>query len=214
MQSSEHHTCARLSQLLLISCSLDLGNVNPATNIFLNSTAFQQRIFHDPFMSNTAPLVIGQPRPDKGVPYTPEEFWTTCTWGWGCLNGTWTDALLSQDPKQSISKGLPLDDFDGPLYATVIDVKYVCPVFRVKRIGALLVSVFIGEFIPRMRVQFGDGYHDYLIGTFSMYTALYGIFLFITPKVDEWYRKKRGLRRFSMGALLVHLFLAFALNHI
>ncbi|KAG9128569.1 hypothetical protein FRC07_000002 [Ceratobasidium sp. 392] len=157
---------------------LDIGNVNHSTNIFLSTTAFQQRIMHDPFMNWTAPQVIGHRRPDKGVPYTPDQFWKTCTWGWGCFNGTWTDALLTQDPRQSISKGLPINTFGGPQYATVIDVKYVCPVFRPKKIGALLVSVFIG--------------------TFSMYTALYGIFLFVAPKVDEWYRQRRGLRRFSM----------------
>ncbi|KAG8684431.1 hypothetical protein FRC08_013693 [Ceratobasidium sp. 394] len=157
---------------------LDLGNVNHSTNIFLSTEAFQQRILHDPFMNWTAPQIIGLHRPDNGTAYTPDQFWRTCTWGWGCVNGTWTDALLARDPIQNISNGLPIDDFAGPQYATVIDVKYVCPVFRPKKIGALLTSVFIG--------------------TFSMYTALYGIFLFVAPKVDEWYRKRRGMQRFSM----------------
>ncbi|KAG9097438.1 hypothetical protein FRC06_007554 [Ceratobasidium sp. 370] len=157
---------------------LDLGNVNHSTNIFLSTTAFQQRILHDPFMNWTAPQIIGHRRPDNGTPYTPDQFWRTCTWGWGCVAGTWTDALLTQDPTQNISKGLPIDDFGGTQYPTVIDVKYVCPVFRPKKIGALLVSVFIG--------------------TFSMYTALYGIFLFVAPRMDEWYRRRRGLRRFSL----------------
>ncbi|KAG9084925.1 hypothetical protein FRC06_003833, partial [Ceratobasidium sp. 370] len=156
---------------------LDMGNVNRSTNIFLNHTAFQQRIAHDPFMSNTAPQIIGHRRPDGGTPFDPTQFWTTCTWGWGCINGTWTDALLNQDPAQNISRGLPLNLFNGPLYPTVIDVKYVCPVFKQKTTGSLLVSVFIG--------------------TFSMYTALYGVFIFFAPQVDEWYRKKQGLNRFS-----------------
>lgn len=34
-----------------------------------------------------------------------------------------------------------------------------------------------------------------------MYTALYGIFLFVMPKLDEMYRRKHGLRRFSLGEL-------------
>ncbi|KAG9125901.1 hypothetical protein FRC07_005699 [Ceratobasidium sp. 392] len=156
---------------------LDMGNVNPSTNIFLNNTAFQQRIAHDPFMNQTAPLVIGLDRPDGRRPFDSTQFWSTCTWGWGCLNGTWTDALLRQDPAQNISRGLPLSLFDGPVYSTVIDVKYVCPVFKPKTIGSLLVSVFIG--------------------TFSMYTALYGVFAFFAPQADEWYRKKHGLHRFS-----------------
>ncbi|KAG8742212.1 hypothetical protein FRC10_001791 [Ceratobasidium sp. 414] len=156
---------------------LDMGNVNHSSNIFLNHTAFQQRIAHDPFMSNTAPQVIGRQRPDRGSPFNPTQFWTTCTWGWGCINGTWTDALLNQDPAQNISRGLPLSLFNGSVSPTVIDVKYVCPVFQQKPIGSLLVSVFIG--------------------TFSMYTALYGVFMFIAPQVDEWYRKKRGLNRLS-----------------
>ncbi|KAG8743556.1 hypothetical protein FRC12_015027 [Ceratobasidium sp. 428] len=156
---------------------LDMGNVDHSTNIFLNNTAFQERIAPDPFMSQAAPLVIGLDRPDGNRPFNPTQFWTTCTWGWGCINGTWTDALLRQDPVQNISRGLPLELFNGTTYPTVIDVKYVCPVFQRKTIGSLLVSVFIG--------------------TFSMYTALYGVFMFIAPPIDEWYRKKHGLRRFS-----------------
>lgn len=31
-----------------------------------------------------------------------------------------------------------------------------------------------------------------------MYTAIYGIWTFIAPKLDEMYRKKHGLRRFSI----------------
>ncbi|KAG8705806.1 hypothetical protein FRC09_002749 [Ceratobasidium sp. 395] len=157
---------------------LDLGNVNYSSNIFLSTEVFQQRILHDGFMNWTAPQVIGLLRPDKNASYSAEEFWRTCTWGWGCFPGTWTDALLTRDPRQNISKGLPIDDFGGPQYATVIDVKYVCPVFKPKKIGSLLLSVFIG--------------------TFSMYTALYGAFLFVAPKMDEWYRRRRGMRRFSM----------------
>ncbi|KAG8731142.1 hypothetical protein FRC10_002011 [Ceratobasidium sp. 414] len=164
--------------IYLTPMNTTLFNYFVAMRDAIHTAAFQQRIVHDPFMNWTAPQIIGHRRPDNGTPYTSDQFWKTCTWGWGCVAGTWTDALLTQDPAQNISKGLPIDDFGGPQYPTVIDVKYVCPVFRPKRIGALLVSVFIG--------------------TFSMYTALYGIFLFLAPRMDEWYRRRRGLRRFTM----------------
>ncbi|QRW13273.1 transmembrane protein [Ceratobasidium sp. AG-Ba] len=103
---------------------LDLGNVNTSTNIFLNKDAFRQRIRPDPFMNWTAPFVVNQTRPDNGS-YTHDAFFKTCTWGWGCIVGTWTDALLTEDPRQNISRGLPIDDFQGPTYATVIDVNIV-----------------------------------------------------------------------------------------
>ncbi|QRV84658.1 hypothetical protein RhiJN_12674 [Ceratobasidium sp. AG-Ba] len=170
---------------------LDLGNVNSSTNIFLSKAAFRERILPDPFMNETAPLVVDQPRPNNGTPYSRESFFKTCTWGWGCINGTWTDALLTEDPRQNISRGLPIDDFQHPNYATVIDVKYVCPVFRPKKIGSLLVSVFIG--------------------TFSMYTALYGVFLFVAPRADEWYRKKHGLSRFSYNVVDLEQFGPYSL---
>ncbi|KAG8683398.1 hypothetical protein FRC11_013626, partial [Ceratobasidium sp. 423] len=121
--------------------------------------------------------VIGVPRPPPANPgaYSAGEFWRTCTWGWGCLNGTWTDALRNNDSAAiNITNGLPFRSFDNA-FSTVIDVDYVCPVFQTKQPGPFLVSVFVG--------------------TFSMYTALAGIFMFLAPLFDERYRKKHGLEQ-------------------
>ncbi|KAF8717182.1 hypothetical protein RHS02_09702, partial [Rhizoctonia solani] len=94
--------------------------------------------------------------------------------GLGCLNGTWTDALLSNNSAASnVTNGLPLTSLQSQ-YSTIIDLKFVCPVFKRKQTGALLVSVFIG--------------------TFSMYAVLYGVFLFFAPLFDQKYRRKRGYR--------------------
>ncbi|KDN34247.1 hypothetical protein RSAG8_12656, partial [Rhizoctonia solani AG-8 WAC10335] len=156
---------------------LDLGNIEKEQNIFLNSDAFRTRVLSDPFMSRIASGVIGVPRPPPADPgaYSATEFWRTCTWGWGCFNGTWTDALRNNASAAiNITNGLPLRSFDNA-YPTVIDVDYVCPVFQTKQAGPFLVSVFVG--------------------TFSMYTALAGIFMFIAPLFDERYRRKHGLRQ-------------------
>ncbi|CAE6458917.1 unnamed protein product [Rhizoctonia solani] len=156
---------------------LDLGNIDRENNVFLNADAFRARVLSDPFMPSIASQVIGVPRQPPASPgaYSEQEFWRTCTWGWGCLNGTWTDALRNGDSAAiNITDGLPLRLFNNP-YSTVIDVDYVCPVFQTKQPGPFLVSVFVG--------------------TFSMYTALAGIFMFIAPLFDERYRRKRGLRQ-------------------
>ncbi|CUA68717.1 hypothetical protein RSOLAG22IIIB_08083 [Rhizoctonia solani] len=155
---------------------LDLGNIQQDQNIFLNFDAFKSHILSDPFMAQIAPGVIGVPRPPPAIPgaYSSTDFWRTCTWGWGCYNGTWTDALRNNvSAAINITNGLPLRSLDNA-YSTVIDVDYVCPVFQTKQPGPFLVSVFVG--------------------TFSMYTALLGIFMFIAPLFDEKYRKKHGLR--------------------
>ncbi|CAE6438367.1 unnamed protein product [Rhizoctonia solani] len=152
---------------------LDLGHFNQSTNVFLNNDAFKARILSDPFLGTVAEDVINVTRPPPFIrPYTSDEFWRTCTWGWGCLNGTWTDALLSNSSAAfSITNGLPLTSLQTQ-YPTRIDLKFVCPVFRRKQAGALLVSVFVG--------------------TFSMYAALYGIFLFFAPLLDQRYRRRHG----------------------
>ncbi|CEL53368.1 hypothetical protein RSOLAG1IB_06335 [Rhizoctonia solani AG-1 IB] len=156
---------------------LDLGNIDRENNVFLNADAFRARVLSDPFMSNIASDVIGVPRQPPASPgaYSEGEFWRSCTWGWGCLNGTWTDALRNNDSAAiNITNGLPLRSFDDR-FSTVIDVDYVCPVFQTKQPGPFLVSVFVG--------------------TFSMYTALAGVFMFVAPFFDERFRKKRGLRQ-------------------
>ncbi|KAH7337538.1 hypothetical protein B0J17DRAFT_768716 [Rhizoctonia solani] len=154
---------------------LDLGNFNENTNVFLSSDALKTHIISDPFLGTIAGDVINKTRPPPYTePYSSDDFWRTCTWGWGCLNGTWTDALLNNNSAASnITNGLPLTALQTQ-YSTVIDAKFVCPVFRRKRTGALLVSVFVG--------------------TFSMYTALYGIFLCFAPLFDQKYRRRHGYR--------------------
>ncbi|CAE7075467.1 unnamed protein product [Rhizoctonia solani] len=155
---------------------LDLGNIENGQNIFLNPDAFRDRVLSDPFMSRIASGVISVPRPPPASPgaYSSFDFWKTCTWGWGCYNGTWTDALRNNaSVAANITNGLPLRPPDN--YSTVIDVDYVCPVFQTKQPGPFLVSVFVG--------------------TFSMYTALLGVFMFVAPLFDERYRKKHGLRQ-------------------
>ncbi|CAE6458934.1 unnamed protein product [Rhizoctonia solani] len=176
---------------------LDLGKIDREQNMFLSSSAFQAKVLSDNFLEDLnktlqtgyynsasirrrqAPVVPPPPiqYPDAGD-FTSEEFWKTCAWGWGCLNGTWTKALLGNDPAvHSITSNLPLSAFDN-VSSTIIDVDYVCPVFKTKPIGELLVSVFVG--------------------TFTMYTALYGIFIFLAPIFDQKYRKKHGLPQFSV----------------
>ncbi|CAE6449178.1 unnamed protein product [Rhizoctonia solani] len=152
---------------------LDLGHYNQSTNIFLSNEALKTHILSDPFLGTIAGNVINQIRlPPNIQPYSPDDFWRTCTWGWGCLNGTWTDALLANNPAASnITSGLPLTSLQSQ-YPTIIDLKYICPVFKRKQTGAFLASVFVG--------------------TFSMYAVLYGIFLFFATLSDKKYRKKHG----------------------
>ncbi|EUC61433.1 transmembrane protein, putative [Rhizoctonia solani AG-3 Rhs1AP] len=152
---------------------LDLGHFDENTNVFLNSGALKTHILPDPFLGTIAGDVINQTRPPPNTqPYSPDDFWRTCTWGWGCLNGTWTDALLSNSSAaSSITDGLPLTSLQSQ-YPTIIDLKYVCPVFKRKKTGAFLASVFVG--------------------TVSMYAVLYGIFLFFAALFDQQYRRKHG----------------------
>ncbi|KDN34246.1 hypothetical protein RSAG8_12655, partial [Rhizoctonia solani AG-8 WAC10335] len=160
---------------------LDLGHFNESTNIFLNNGALSTHILPDPFLGTIAGDVVNQPRPPPNTqPYSPDKFWRTCTWGWGCLNGTWTDALLTNNPAASnITNGLNLTSLQSQ-YPTIIDLKYLCPVFKRKQTGAPPVSVFVG--------------------TFSMYAVLYGIFLFFATLFDEKYRRRHGHREDLYGA--------------
>ncbi|CAE6414066.1 unnamed protein product [Rhizoctonia solani] len=117
-----------------------------------------------------APVVIDAPRYPGA---SAIQFWKTCTWGWGCYNGTWTDALRNNASEAAnITNGLPLR-FPDNSSPTVIDVDYVCPVYQIKRTGSFLVAVFVG--------------------TFSMYTALVGVFMSVAPIFDERYRRKHDL---------------------
>ncbi|KAF8752314.1 hypothetical protein RHS01_07967 [Rhizoctonia solani] len=123
---------------------LDLGHFDESANVFLNYNAFQSRIISDNFLETVAGDVINIARPPLNTrPYSSDEFWRTCTLGWGCLNGTWTNALLNHSPDASnITNALPLSSFQSQ-YPTIIDQKFMCPVFKTKQTGALLVSVFV-----------------------------------------------------------------------
>ncbi|CAE6458926.1 unnamed protein product [Rhizoctonia solani] len=157
---------------------LDLGTIDHDHNMFLNLNAFRSQIFPDHFLSSVEPQIVGMPRMATGLNtsvYTAEEFWRTCTWGWGCLNGTWSGALpTNTSTAANITSGLPLRSrsFDHP-HSTVIDVDFVCPTFKTKQTASLVVSVFVG--------------------TFTMYTALYGTFIFVATIFDRKYRRKHGL---------------------
>ncbi|ELU38662.1 hypothetical protein AG1IA_07308 [Rhizoctonia solani AG-1 IA] len=121
-----------------------LWHFDESANVFLNYNAFQSRIISDNFLETVAGDVINIARPPLNTrPYSSDEFWRTCTLGWGCLNGTWTNALLNHSPDASnITNALPLSSFQSQ-YPTIIDQKFMCPVFKTKQTGALLVSVFV-----------------------------------------------------------------------
>ncbi|KAH7337540.1 hypothetical protein B0J17DRAFT_768718 [Rhizoctonia solani] len=154
---------------------LDLGHLDRSANVFLSDDVFKTHILPDPFLGTIAGDVINIARPPPTTrPYSSQEFWSTCTWGWGCVNGTWSDAVLNQSPAAlNITNGLPLSSPQNQ-YPTIIDSKFVCPIFRRKHTGALVISVFVG--------------------TFSMYAVIYVIFLFFAPLFDQIYRRRHGLR--------------------
>ncbi|CEL53367.1 hypothetical protein RSOLAG1IB_06334 [Rhizoctonia solani AG-1 IB] len=161
---------------------LDLGTIDHDRNMFLNLDTLRSRILPDHFLTSMESQVVGTPRTASGSNtsvYTTEEFWRTCTWGWGCLNGTWSEALRSNtSTAANITTGLPLHSNSlENSYSSVIDVDFVCPTFKTKRTASLLVSVFIG--------------------TFTMYTALYGTFMFLAPVFDRKYRRKHGFQPVS-----------------
>ncbi|CAE6461222.1 unnamed protein product [Rhizoctonia solani] len=125
---------------------LNLGHFDQRANVFLNIDVFKSNILSDPFLETIAGDVINITRPPPNTrPYSSDEFWRTCTWGWGCLNGTWTNALLNRGPDaSSITNALPLSSLQSR-YPTIINQKFMCPVFKRKQAGALLVSVFVDD---------------------------------------------------------------------
>ncbi|KAG8710461.1 hypothetical protein FRC08_017130 [Ceratobasidium sp. 394] len=141
---------------------LDVGYVTP-TNIYANKTAFNNMITIDKYRSNLTPLMYEYFADDV-------ESSTTCSWGWGCapnFNTSWAQALTStNNPVNNIT--LPIS-LPSPLPPSVIDMVYLCPQYRLKSWGSLVIDVFTG--------------------TFSMYVTLYGIFLWVGPALD---RKRHG----------------------
>ncbi|ELU42845.1 hypothetical protein AG1IA_03123 [Rhizoctonia solani AG-1 IA] len=103
---------------------LDLGRYDQDTNIFLSNDAFKARIISDPFLGTIAGNIINVTRPHPYTqPYSAREFWNTCTWGWGCLNGTWTDALLSNNSAASnVTNGLPLTSLQNSSFTYTLSI--------------------------------------------------------------------------------------------
>lgn len=67
----------------------------------------------------------------------------SCTVGLGCSRGkTWVQRLLSADPGINITIPTLLPTGDAP---AVIRADYMCPSYRIKSVGSLLASVFIGK---------------------------------------------------------------------
>ncbi|KAG8765566.1 hypothetical protein FRC12_007430 [Ceratobasidium sp. 428] len=92
-----------------------------------------------------------------------------CSSGLGCTyNSTWAQKLLASDPDLDIVVPSTIPTGDAP---AVIRVDYLCPQFRLKSPGSLITSVFIG--------------------TWTMYTALFGIFNIIGPILEKRYNCRR-----------------------
>jgi hypothetical protein len=88
--------------------------------------------------------------PDKFVPTIlpamPEEMTGTCSWAWGCspnVNVSWAQALTSMDqPVNNLTLPIVIPSFVPP---SVVDMVYLCPMYRRKSWGNLLVSLFTGK---------------------------------------------------------------------
>ncbi|QRW03191.1 hypothetical protein RhiLY_02190 [Ceratobasidium sp. AG-Ba] len=133
---------------------IDFGNIQPS-NTLLSMEAFASRIRPSTMLSRAI-----QSQPNLRI----------CTWGLGCMRGsTWTDQLLASNP--DISVAIPSILSAGNTSA-VAKVDYLCPEFRMKRLGSLITSMFIG--------------------TWSMYTALVGIFTIVGPILEKRYGRHQG----------------------
>ncbi|KAF8607410.1 hypothetical protein BDV93DRAFT_542333 [Ceratobasidium sp. AG-I] len=137
---------------------LDLGYVSP-TNIFINRTAFEYAIKTDDRIEAMRRRLLGMWFPDNN-------YFRSCSWAWGCIkdvDATWAEKFSSSsEPLNNIT--LPISP-ESPIYPSVINMDYLCPQYRRKSWGSLIVSVFIG--------------------TFTMYATLYQIFNWVAPKLDE-----------------------------
>ncbi|QRW13286.1 hypothetical protein RhiLY_12285 [Ceratobasidium sp. AG-Ba] len=142
---------------------LDIGYVLPE-NIYVNKTTFDQVIKIDPYGTELTPITW-QYNLD-GINTST----TLCSWGWGCtrnINTTWAQEFTSTG-QQVNNISLPIV-LPSPLPASVLDIVYLCPQYKLKSWGDLLVSLFTG--------------------TFTMYVTLYGIFAWLAPMLD---RKRKG----------------------
>ncbi|QRV74237.1 hypothetical protein RhiJN_02251 [Ceratobasidium sp. AG-Ba] len=129
---------------------IDFGNIMPS-NTLLSMQEFSSRIQPNPVLSKFS----------QSTPF--------CSWGLGCAqNSTWIDKILASDP--NISVAIPSVLAAGNSSA-VAKLDYLCPEFRIKPIGSLLTSVFIG--------------------TWSMYMALVGLLGVIGPMLEDRYGRER-----------------------
>ncbi|KAG8765568.1 hypothetical protein FRC12_007432 [Ceratobasidium sp. 428] len=132
---------------------IDLGNIKPR-NTLLNRDAFSTRIHPDDLVSVAAHM--------SGL--------DLCSSGVGCIqNSTWVEQLLN--PNSNLSVTIPSILLTGNAPA-VVRIDYLCPQFRLKSPGRLIVSVFIG--------------------TWTMYAALFGIFGFVGPALEKIYNRRRA----------------------
>ncbi|KAF8604530.1 hypothetical protein BDV93DRAFT_605843 [Ceratobasidium sp. AG-I] len=154
---------------------IDLGNVNPATNIYLNKSYFDTAIRVDPYFASAAPIVIGLN--NSLGPITEEIYWHSCTWGWNCVNTTtWAEALLTAPENTPVNNLVLPYKPNNPQAPSVLSFSYLCPTFQRKPTDSLLISVFVA--------------------TATMFSVLYSIFATLMPKFERRYQKKKeGLGR-------------------
>ncbi|QRV98707.1 hypothetical protein RhiJN_26726 [Ceratobasidium sp. AG-Ba] len=142
---------------------LDIGNIAPS-NIYANKTSFNDMIKVDEYGVKLNQIMF-----EHGN-WTKLNADPISTWGWGNtsnVNITWAQAFTSTSGLTNnitLPIGLPANRT-----ASVIDIDYLCPQYKMKSWGNLLMSVFVG--------------------TFSMYVAIYGVFARLASTLD---RKRKG----------------------
>ncbi|KAH7320544.1 hypothetical protein B0J17DRAFT_685118 [Rhizoctonia solani] len=146
---------------------IDLGDLDPSSNIYLNKTYFDEIIEVDPYPAAVAPLLINADLPWR-ISY--DTYWPSCT-PWGCTNGTWAETLKNLPP-DTPHESIMLPYRPTTPTSSVLNLSYLCPTIRRKPTASLLMSVFVS--------------------TVTMYNFLYGIFNFIMPKVEACYRRRRA----------------------
>ncbi|QRW13278.1 hypothetical protein RhiLY_12277 [Ceratobasidium sp. AG-Ba] len=117
---------------------IDLGYQDLASaNIYGNNMAFNTMIAPEPLFPQLVSLISTQNIniTNSGV----------CSWGWGCTSGfntSWAQALMSTDqPVKNLT--LPIAP-PSRLPVSVIDMVYLCPQYKLKSWGSVLVAVFTG----------------------------------------------------------------------
>ncbi|QRV84664.1 hypothetical protein RhiJN_12680 [Ceratobasidium sp. AG-Ba] len=117
---------------------LDIGNIAPS-NIYANKTAFNDMIKVDEYGMELNQIMFEHGNWTK---LNADPFYT---WGWGNtsnVNITWAQAFTSTSGLTNnitLPIGLPANRT-----ASVIDIDYLCPQYKMKSWGNLLMSVFVG----------------------------------------------------------------------